>query len=141
MKADRKAHQARMDADREERKANQEKHREDLKEMREEIKSGQAEMRSTVYAVRSDLKETIQHGMKAVIQPTWSELDEMAVCQEATETKPDPGLMQSIEDYQEIPEGGAAVMLVGEPNTRRRVCILAAERGQKRKERTRGNRA
>jgi hypothetical protein len=37
--------------------------------MREEIKSSQAEMRSTVCATRSELKETIQHEIKAVMQP------------------------------------------------------------------------
>jgi hypothetical protein len=65
-------------------------------------------------------------------------LDETTVCNEATETKPHPGLMQSIEERQEIPKGEATVMPVGEPRERRRVCNLAAERRLKRKERTRG---
>jgi hypothetical protein len=108
--------------------------------MREEIASGQAEMRSTAYAMQSELKETIQHGMKAGIQLVWSELDETTACNEATETKPDPGKMQSTEEHQEIPKGEATVMPVGEPRKRRRVCNLVAERHQKRKERTRGNR-
>jgi hypothetical protein len=47
--------------------------------------------------------------------------------------------MQSIEEHQEILKGEAAVMPVGEPWERRRVCNLGAERRQKRKERTRGN--
>jgi hypothetical protein len=47
-------------------------------------------------------------------------------------------MMQSI---QEIPkEEAAAVMPVGEPRKRSRVCNLAAERHQKRKKRARGNR-
>jgi hypothetical protein len=49
-------------------------------------------------------------------------------------------MMQSIEEHQEIPQEEAAVMSVGEPRKRRRVCNLAAELRQKRKERTRGNR-
>jgi hypothetical protein len=48
--------------------------------------------------------------------------------------------MQSIEENQEIPKGEAAVMPVGEPRKRCRVWNLAADRRQKRKERTRGYR-
>jgi hypothetical protein len=110
-------------------------------EMREGIKSSQAEMRSTVCAIRSELKETIQHGMKVIIQPTHPELYETTACNGATETEPDSGMMQSIERHQEIPKEAAAVMPVGEPRKRRRVCNLAAERRQKRKERTWGYRA
>jgi hypothetical protein len=91
---------------------NRKKDREDLKEMREEIKSGQAEMRSTVCAMRSELKETIQHGMKVVIQLIQSELDETTACNKATETEPIPQMMQSIEEHQDIPKGEAAVMPV-----------------------------
>jgi hypothetical protein len=49
-------------------------------------------------------------------------------------------MMQSKGEHQEITKGEAAVMPVGEPRKRRRVCNLAAERRQKRKERTRGYR-
>jgi hypothetical protein len=55
-------------------------------------------------------------------------------------TEPDPGMMQSTEEDQEIPKGEAAAMLVGEPRKRCRVRNMAVERRQKRKERTRGNR-
>jgi hypothetical protein len=55
-------------------------------------------------------------------------------------TNPDPGMMQSTEEHQEIPKGEAAVMPVREPRKRRTVWNLAAERRQKRKESTRGNR-
>jgi hypothetical protein len=48
-------------------------------------------------------------------------------------------MMQFIEEHQEIPKEDAAVMPVGEPSKRRRVHNLAAERRQKRKERSRGN--
>jgi hypothetical protein len=53
--------------------------------MREEIKSGQAEMRSTFCVMRYELTETIQHEMKAIIQPIVSELDETTACNEATD--------------------------------------------------------
>jgi hypothetical protein len=56
---------------------------------------------------------------------------------EATETKLDPGLVQFIEERQEIPKGEAAVTPVGEPRKRSRVYNLAEERRQERKERTR----
>jgi hypothetical protein len=61
------------------------------------------------------LKQTIKHEMKAVIQPIRSELDDTTAGQEATETEPNPGMMQSIEEHQEIPKGEAMVMPVGEP--------------------------
>jgi hypothetical protein len=53
--------------------------------------------------------------------------------------EPDPGMMQSTEEHQEIPKGEATVMPIGEPRKRRRVRSLAAERRQKQKERTQGN--
>jgi hypothetical protein len=49
-------------------------------------------------------------------------------------------MMQSTEEHQEIPKGEAAVMQVGEPRKRYKIRNLAAERRQKRKERTGGNR-
>jgi hypothetical protein len=59
---------------------------------------------------------------------------------DAEKTELNPGMMQSTEEHQEIPNGEAAVMPVGEPRKRCRVWSLAVERCQKRKERTRGNR-
>jgi hypothetical protein len=43
-------------------------------------------------------------------------------CNEAVETEPDPQMMQSIEEHQEIPKEEAAVMLVREPRKQSRVC-------------------
>jgi hypothetical protein len=57
-------------------------------------------------------------------------LDETTACNEATETEPNPRMMQSIEDYQEILKEDAAVMPVGGRRKRRRVWNLAAERCQ-----------
>jgi hypothetical protein len=56
-----------------------------LKDLKEDIKSSQAEMRSAIDAFSSELKETIQHEMKAVIQPIWSELDETTTCNGVTD--------------------------------------------------------
>jgi hypothetical protein len=67
-------------------------------------------------------------------------LDETTDCNGATETEPDSGMMQSIEEHQDIPKGVAVVMTVGELRKRRRVQNLVAERHQKRKERARGYR-
>jgi hypothetical protein len=75
--------------------------------------------------------------MKAVVQPTWSELDETTACNEATETEPNRGMMQSIKEHQEIPKEDATVMPVGGPRKQHRVCNLAMERHQKMRERTR----
>jgi hypothetical protein len=71
--------------------------------------------------MRSELKETIQHGMKVITQPIQPELDETTACNKATETEPDPGILQFIEKHQEIPKEDAAVMPVGEPRKRHRV--------------------
>jgi hypothetical protein len=124
---------ARMTINLKEMEADRKRDREDLKGMMEEMNakmdSNQAEIRSTVCAIWSEIKETIKHEMKAVIQPKWSELDEMTACNGATETEPDPGMMQSIQEHQEIHKGEAAVMPVREPRKRR----------QKKKERTQGN--
>jgi hypothetical protein len=110
-----------------------------LKDLKEDIKLSQAEMRSTICAFWSELKETVQHEMKAVMQPIRSELDETTACNEAIETEPNPGMMQSIEEHQEIPKEDAAVMPVGELRKRHRFCNLASECRQKMRERTRGN--
>jgi hypothetical protein len=67
-------------------------------------------------------------------------LDETTSCKEATETEHIPGMMQSIEEQQEIPKEDAAVMPAGGPRKRRRVCNLAAEGHQKMKERFQGYR-
>jgi hypothetical protein len=55
------------------------------------------------------MKDTIQREMKAAIQSVRSVLDEKTTCREATETEPDPGMMQSVEEHQKIPKGEAAV--------------------------------
>jgi hypothetical protein len=60
---------------------------------------------------------------------------ETAASQEATETEPDPGKMQSVEEHQEIPMEEAAVMPVGGLRKRRRDRNLAAGRRQKPKRR------
>jgi hypothetical protein len=122
--------------------ANRESDQEELKGMMEEINakmdSNQAEMRSIICTFGSELKETIQREMRVTIQSLRSELDETTACNEATETNPDPGMMQSIEETREIPKGEAAVMPVGEPKKWRRVRNLTAECRHKIKEKTQG---
>jgi hypothetical protein len=56
---------------------------------------------------------------------------EKAPSQEATETKPDPGMMQSVEEHQEIPMEYAAVIAVGGLRKRCRDRNLAAGCHQK----------
>jgi hypothetical protein len=48
--------------------------------------------------------------MKAAIQSIQSELDETTACNEATETEPHLGMMQSTEEHQEISKEDVAVM-------------------------------
>jgi hypothetical protein len=106
--------------------------------MEAKMDANQAEMRPTVCAFRSELKETIQQEMKTIIQPIQAELNETTICDGATETEPDPGMMKSIEEHEEIPKEDAAVMSVRGLRERRNVCSLAAERRQKMRERTQG---
>jgi hypothetical protein len=46
--------------------------------------------------------------MKALIQPIQPELDETTVCNAETETEPNPGMMQSIKEHQEIQGRGCS---------------------------------
>jgi cysteinyl-tRNA synthetase len=102
-----------------------------LARMREVIKSGNAEMKSTVNA--------FQEKMAASIANRKDDRNETTACNEATETVPEPGMMQSAEEHQDtIHNKDAAVMPVGEPRKWRRVQNLASERRQNRKKRTRG---
>jgi hypothetical protein len=82
--------------------------------------------------------------MRSIFDAWLTELNvgrkETTACQEATETKTNPGMIQSIEEHQEIPKGEAAGKPVRVPRKRSRVRNMAAEGRQKRKERTRGNR-
>jgi hypothetical protein len=77
------------ETDWEERKAERMADQDDLKRMMEEINAkmdgNQAEMRSTSCLMRFELKETIQHGMKVVLQPIQLELNETTACNEATD--------------------------------------------------------
>jgi hypothetical protein len=129
MKANTKAIQERTDTDRK-------NNGEDLKGMMEKSMNGSlAEMRSNICALRS---ESIQREMRAVIQPTRSELDETTACNEATETEPHLGIVQSVVEHHENPTEDAALMPVGGPRKRRRTLNVAAKSHQKLKERTQG---
>jgi hypothetical protein len=62
-----------------------------------------------------------------------------AASQDDTETEPDPGKMQSMEEHQEIPKEEAAVMPVRGLRKRCRDQNLATERRQKSKKRIQAN--
>jgi hypothetical protein len=51
--------------------------------------------------------------------------------------QPNPGMMQSVKEHQEIPKGEGAVMLLGGLRKRRRVRNLATKCRQKTNQRTR----
>jgi hypothetical protein len=68
---------------------------------------------------------------------------ETTACHEEMEAnsqkiEPDPGMMQSVGEHQEVPKKEAAGMPFEEPRKQRRKRNLAAECSQKLKERTRG---
>jgi hypothetical protein len=65
-------------------------------------------------------------------------LDETTAYNGATETEPNPGMMQFIQEHQKIPKEGMAVMPVRGLRTRLRAYNLATECRQKMKERTQG---
>jgi hypothetical protein len=117
--------------------ARQEEMNANTKAMREDIKSGQAEMRSIVGAIEEKMDVWVAHRrddqkgrmscqemMEALLEceeltsADMKACQEAATCHEATEAdtekiEPDPGMMQSIEEHQEIPKAETAVMLVG----------------------------
>jgi hypothetical protein len=86
---------------------------------------------------KADL-ENLKRMMEEMLRANHNGLKEMTACREVTKTEPSPGMMQSIEEHQENPKGEAAVMPVGGLRKRCRVCNLAMECHQKRKERTWG---
>jgi hypothetical protein len=138
---------ARMYADREERKADRIAHREFMRQMvaraddnserdREDLKEMMVKIRAETDAIRAETKAIHQRRMAKLD----AHQERTMAHQEATETEPDPRMMQSIDEHQEIPKEGAAVMPVRDLMKRRRVCNLATERRQKRKESTRRSR-
>jgi hypothetical protein len=76
---------------------------------------------------KADL-ENLKRMMEEMLRANQDCLKEMTTCNEVTETELDPGMMQSIEEHQEVPMEDTTVMPVGQPRKRRRVCNLAAER-------------
>jgi hypothetical protein len=95
-----------------------------------------AKIRPGTEAIRAETKAFHERRIAKMDAPQES----TTTCQETAENEPESRMMQSIEERQEIPKGEAAVMLVGERRKWCRVCNLAAERRQKRKGKTCGNR-
>jgi hypothetical protein len=123
--------QARMDANQERMETNRQADREKL---RETMKTNQDDLIKTV-------KEEIQAYHEEMMAMLDANHERTMACLGKTEadtekTEPDPGMMQSTEEHQEIPNGEAAVMPVGELRKRCRIQNLATEHRQKRKERT-----
>jgi hypothetical protein len=127
--------QARLEANQERMETNRQADREKLQET---MKTNQDVLIKTV-------KEEIQAYHEEMMAMLDAKHERTMACLGKTEadtekTEPDPGMMKATEEHQEIPKGEATVMPVGEPRKQCRVRSLAAERRQKRKERTRGNR-
>jgi hypothetical protein len=106
------------ETDQEERKAEEKAYQEDLKKMMEEmLRANQDKMDTWLIEKQDGRKET-------------------TACHEATKadagrTEPEPGVMQPVEEHQEIPKEEAAVMPVRGLRKRRRDRNLATERRQK----------
>jgi hypothetical protein len=113
------------------------------------IKIDRKETTACQYAMETSLKkiEPNSEGKDAAVEQQEIPIEEVAghsqrTCrsettpsQESTETKPDPGMMQSVEEHQEIPKEDAAVMPVGGLRKRHRDRNLAAGRHRKPKRR------
>jgi hypothetical protein len=135
-------------------KASQERMDTNLKDLKEEIKSGQAEMRSTIGAIKekmeatihsiwSERDETIQQCVKNIMVRIIHETQnlqkaciDMTTCHEVMESdiekiQPDPLMIQSIAEHQEVPKEDAEVMPVGGLRKLCRDWNLAAGRCQK----------
>jgi hypothetical protein len=100
-----------------------------LAKLNSKMDANQAEMKAE--------REAYHEEMLAVLD---AHHERMTACSGETEAdteknEPDPRMMQSTKEHQEIPKGEDAVMLVGEPRKRCRVCNLAMECHQKMKER------
>jgi hypothetical protein len=80
----------------------------------------------------AELEETMERRKKHLMMAMWN------IPTETCKTVQDPGMMQSVEEHQEIPTEDAAVMPVRGLKKRSRVQKLAAERRQKPKEGARG---
>jgi hypothetical protein len=123
---------AKMDADREERKQETSTGQEHLKE---EMKTQMASLVSWM-----DLHQAKMH---ALIVDMKDGRKEKTACQKPTETNPEemepnPEMMQSVGEHQEVPKEKAALRS-GALKNRHMARNPAAERQQKPKERTRGN--
>jgi Skp family chaperone for outer membrane proteins len=90
-------------------------------------------------ASMAKLEEKIEEIMEAFLTRIDTIREKTTTCNEATEkTEPDPDMMQSAEEHQDIPNEVTAVMPVRGLRKRCRVWKLAAEHLQKSKEGTRG---
>jgi hypothetical protein len=86
-------------------------------------------------AIRSELEETMKHEMQHFLSYVNESTQNLP---EATKIEQDPGMMQSVEEHQDIPREEAASMPVRGLRKRCRVWKLAAERRHKPKKGTRG---
>jgi hypothetical protein len=137
--ANRKAVQANAKASREQMMADRIADGEFMRQMMAKMESWGEKIWAEMEAIQTKTK-----AMRDRMETNMKACQETTTCHEATEAEternePHPRMMQSIEVHQEIPKEDAAVMPVGGRSKRRRVCNLAVERRQKRKERTRGN--
>jgi hypothetical protein len=129
LKADRKAYQEKADAGQAEIIAAIEKKTytwiAKIKDARKKTTTCQEVTRANPEKIKpnSEEKETAmeQHEIpneEVAVQSQKTCRSETAASQEDTETKPDPGTMQSVEEHLEIPKEDAIVMPVGEPRKR-----------------------
>jgi DNA gyrase/topoisomerase IV subunit A len=102
----------------------------------EQILEMLARMEAKMEANQAEMKADRKAYHEAMMAMLDAHHERMMDCLEKTKentekTEPDPGMMQSTEEHQEIPREEAAVLPVGEPRKRRRVCNLSAERRQR----------
>jgi hypothetical protein len=130
--ADRKAYQEKMAADKEDflarmKEKSREANRELLTKMKEDLLTKKKEDRK---AAQEDLLASMDAFHETRMTMLEAQQKRMMAClgqTEANTEKIDPGMIQSVEEHQDVPNEDVAVMLVVEPRKRCRGRKLTAE--------------
>jgi hypothetical protein len=129
-------------ADKEDRKADQEKMAADRKADEENMAANRKADQEKMVADKEDFLARMDAFHEKRMAMLEAQQRRMIAClgqTDANTEKMDPGMMQSAEEHQDVPNEDVAVMPVGEPRKRRRGRKLIAERRGEPKELNRGN--
>jgi hypothetical protein len=139
--ADRKAYQEKMAADR---KADKEESRSANQELMTRMEAKFVDNQKKAEADKEDLLTKMKEDRKADKEDLLARMDAMFETYKKNmmatkKIEKNPGMMQSVEEHQDVPSKDVAVMPVREPTKRRRVWKSTAGRHGEPKELYRGN--